>query len=102
MQKCTTTWPTCRPSRPVAPIGPWTHARIPLVLFVDDLQWLDPASLTLLEHLGTQRDTRHLLFVGAYRDNEVTPAHPLHLALDAVQKTGTRISTIAVGPMSRN
>jgi PAS domain S-box-containing protein len=73
----------------------------PLVLFIDDLQWLDPASLTLLEYLGTQQDTRHLLFIGAYRDNEVTPAHPLHLTLDAIRKAGTRISSLAVGPMSR-
>jgi predicted ATPase len=42
----------------------------PLVLFLDDLQWLDAASLQLLEHLVTHPDVRHLLLIGAYRDNE--------------------------------
>jgi predicted ATPase len=42
----------------------------PLVHFLDDLQWLDAASLQLLEHLVTHPDVRHLLLIGAYRDNE--------------------------------
>jgi PAS domain S-box-containing protein len=82
-------------------LGVFAGAAHPLVLFIDDLQWLDPASLTLLEGLGTQRDARHLLFIGAYRDNEVTPAHPLRLSLDVIRKAGTRISPLAVGPLSR-
>ena len=49
----------------------------PLALFLDDLQWLDAATLDLLEHLATQPELRCLLLVGAYRDNEVTPEHPL-------------------------
>ena len=49
----------------------------PLALFLDDLQWLDAATLDLLEDLLTQTDVRHVLLIGAYRDNEVTSAHPL-------------------------
>jgi predicted ATPase len=49
----------------------------PLALFLDDLQWLDTATLELLEHIFTNTDVRHLLLVGAYRDNEVTTSHPL-------------------------
>lgn len=82
-------------------VGVFAAEGHPLVLFIDDLQWLDPASLTLLEYLGIQGDNRYLLFIGAYRDNEVTPAHPLHLTLEAIRKAGTRISPIAVGPISR-
>jgi len=82
-------------------LGVFASEEHPLVLFIDDLQWLDPASLTLLEYLGTQLDIRHLMFIGAYRDNEVTYAHPLHLTLGAIRKAGTRISPLAVGPMSR-
>jgi len=82
-------------------VGVFAGAAHPLVLFIDDLQWLDPASLTLLEFLGTQRDARYLLFIGAYRDNEVTLTHPLHLTLDAIRKAGTKISPLAVGPISR-
>ena len=49
----------------------------PLILFLDDLQWADVASLKLLQNLLTMPDTRHLLVFGAYRDNEVDRAHPL-------------------------
>lgn len=49
----------------------------PLVLFLDDLQWADPASLTLIQHLLTHPDMGPLLVVGAYRSNEVGPEHPL-------------------------
>src|SRR5712672_3001786 len=49
----------------------------PLALFLDDLQWLDAATLDLLGDLLTRPDVRHLMLVGAYRDNEVNSAHPL-------------------------
>jgi predicted ATPase len=64
----------------------------PLVIFIDDLQWLDPATLTLVQYLITHRDTRHLLLIGAYRDNEVGPEHPLALALASVRQTDTPMS----------
>ena len=47
----------------------------PLALFLDDLQWLDTATLDLLEDVLTRGDLRHLMLIGAYRDNEVAP-HP--------------------------
>src|ERR1700735_2285036 len=49
----------------------------PLALFLDDLQWLDAATLDLLQHLLTHSEVHHLLLVGAYRDNEIRPSHPL-------------------------
>ena len=49
----------------------------PLALFLDDLQWLDAATLDLMEDLLTQSDVKHLLLIGAYRDNEVDSTHPL-------------------------
>jgi PAS domain S-box-containing protein len=82
-------------------LGVFATRAHPLVLFIDDLQWLDPASLTLLEYLGTPRDNQSLLFIGAYRDNEVTLAHPLHLTLDAIRRAGTRITPLVLGPISR-
>src|SRR5262249_45642411 len=57
----------------------------PLVLFVDDLQWLDRASLDLLRNLVTHDERMHLLIIGAYRDNEVGPAHPLTGTLTAIR-----------------
>jgi tetratricopeptide (TPR) repeat protein len=72
----------------------------PLVVFVDDLHWLDTATLTLIQYLITHRDTRHVLLIGAYRDNEVGPEHPLALALDTVRQTDTPISELRLGPLS--
>ncbi|MDB4899593.1 MAG: multi-sensor signal transduction multi-kinase, partial [Gemmatimonadetes bacterium] len=72
----------------------------PLALFLDDLQWLDAATLDLLEHLVTQSDVRHLLLVGAYRDNEVSSSHPLMRTLDAIRKSGAGLRQIVLGPLA--
>ena len=77
--------PSCRPPRRRAGfhaalqrfVGVCARKEHPLVLFLDDLQWADPASLQLLEQLATLAGDAHLLLIGAYRDNEVGPAHPL-------------------------
>ena len=58
-------------------IGVFARPEHPLALFLDDLQWLDAATLDLLEDLLTQPDVQHLMLIGAYRDNEVNSAHPL-------------------------
>ncbi|MCA1992140.1 MAG: AAA family ATPase, partial [Coleofasciculus sp. S288] len=58
----------------------------PLVIFLDDLQWADSASLKLMQLLLSETETRYLLLIGAYRDNEVSPAHPLMLTLDEIRK----------------
>jgi PAS domain S-box-containing protein len=71
----------------------------PLALFLDDLQWLDAATLDLLEHLVTHSEVRHLLLVGAYRDNEVSPSHPLLRTLEAVRKAGARVEEIVLAPL---
>ena len=69
-------------------IGVFARPEHPLALFLDDLQWLDAATLDLLEDLLTQPDVRHLLLIGAYRDNEVDAAHPLMRKLEAIRKAG--------------
>ena len=81
-------------------VGVFARAEHPLVIFIDDLQWLDPATLTLIEYLLIHPDTRHLLLIGAYRDNEVVPAHPLILKLDALRRAGARIDQVVLGPLS--
>ena len=69
-------------------IGVFARPEHPLALFLDDLQWLDAATLDLLEDLLTQWDIPHLLLIGAYRDNEVDAAHPLMRKLDAIRRRG--------------
>jgi PAS domain S-box-containing protein len=71
----------------------------PLALFFDDLQWLDVATLDLLEHLITHSEVRYLLLVGAYRDNEISPAHPLLRTLEAIRKAGARVRDIVLAPL---
>ena len=63
----------------------------PLALFLDDLQWIDLATLDLLEDLLTRPDLRHLMLIGAYRDNEVSNVHPLIRKLEAIKSAGGRV-----------
>jgi predicted ATPase len=63
-------------------IGVFARETPPLALFLDDLQWIDPATLDLLEELLSHSELRHLLLIGAYRDNEVGAAHPLMRKLE--------------------
>ena len=72
----------------------------PLALFLDDLQWLDAATLDLLEDLLTQPDIRHLLLIGAYRNNEVTSTHPLMRTLDAIRNRSTLVQEIVLTPLT--
>src|SRR6185369_12554687 len=75
-------------------IGVFTRPEHPLALFLDDLQWLDGATLDLLEDLLIQLDVQHLMVIGAYRDNEVHAAHPLMRKLQAVRQAGARVQNI--------
>jgi len=72
----------------------------PLALFLDDLQWLDAATLDLLEDLLTRSDLQHLMLIGAYRDNEVDATHPLVRKLEAVKNAGARIEEITLLPLA--
>ena len=92
----------------------FTIAEHPLVIFLDDLQWADSASLKLMQLLMT--DSGHLLIIGAYRDNEtalatsrgtrptqclVNPVHPLMLTLSEIEKALFTINTITLAPLSQ-
>jgi predicted ATPase/serine phosphatase RsbU (regulator of sigma subunit)/tRNA A-37 threonylcarbamoyl transferase component Bud32 len=72
----------------------FARAEHPLVLFLDDLQWADRSSLRLIETLATDRDITHLLLIGAYRDNEVSPTHPTMTTLESIGKRGVPIHHI--------
>jgi PAS domain S-box-containing protein len=76
----------------------FTQASHPLVMFLDDLQWADSASLKLLQLL--MQDRGHLLVLGAYRDNEVSPTHPFMLTVDEIVKSGAVVNTITLQPLS--
>jgi PAS domain S-box-containing protein len=71
----------------------------PLALFLDDLQWLDAATLDLIEHLVTHSEVQHVLLVGAYRANEVSPSHPLVRTLETIHKAGAQVQEIMLAPL---
>ena len=83
-------------------VGTFAGPEHPLVLFLDDLQWADLASLRLLEGLVADGDLRHLMVVGAYRDTEVDAAHPLRHARDALEKAGVRIQEVTLAGLDED
>ena len=81
-------------------LGVFASREHPLVLFLDDLQWLDIASLHLLQHLITDPEVRYVLLVGAYRDNEITASHPLLRTITDIRKAGASVQEIVLAPLS--
>ncbi len=78
----------------------FTTKEHPLVMFLDDLQWADSASLKLIELLMSESSAGYLLLIGAYRDNEVSAAHPLMFSLAEIKKAQATINTINLTPLS--
>ncbi|QRK09177.1 AAA family ATPase [Archangium violaceum] len=81
-------------------LGAFSTCEHPLVVFLDDLQWADLASLRLIQQLLCGEELPPVLWVGAYRDNEVSPSHPLMLTLDEVRKAGAPVTDIRLEPLS--
>src|SRR6266511_3054964 len=81
-------------------IGVFARQEHPLALFLDDLQWLDAETLDLLEDLLTPPGVPHLMLIGAYRDNEVTAAHPLKQKLEAIETAGGKVVEITLAPLA--
>ena len=80
-------------------LGAFARPEHPLALFLDDLQWLDTATLELLERLMTDPDVQHVLLIGAYRDNEVSSSHPLMQTLTAIRNAGAKTQEIVLAPL---
>ncbi|XZN95799.1 MAG: AAA family ATPase [Microcoleus sp.] len=83
-------------------ISVFTKKSHPLVLFLDDLQWADLASLKLIQLLMTDLDSEYLLLIGAYRDNEVSPTHPLIFTIEEIGKNGGKVNNIVLQPLTLN
>jgi histidine kinase len=71
----------------------------PLAIFLDDLQWIDVPSLKLLRRLLVDDESKHLLVIGAYRDNEVDALHPLALHVADMERDGATLATIELGAL---
>ncbi|HND40044.1 MAG TPA: AAA family ATPase, partial [Accumulibacter sp.] len=72
------------------------HAQHPLVIFLDDLQWIDAASLGLLQSLLSDTALTHALFVGAYRDSEVAPGDALTAAIADLESRKVNVHRLSV------
>lgn len=81
-------------------LGVFARQEHPLILFLDDLQWLDAATLTLLTDVATSSEVRHILIVGAYRDNEVDRTHPLLSCMEDIRRAGVAIEEVVLGPLA--
>jgi predicted ATPase/class 3 adenylate cyclase/GAF domain-containing protein/tRNA A-37 threonylcarbamoyl transferase component Bud32 len=105
------------PQSPVAELGPaesqnrfnlvflnfirvFCQPEHPLVIFLDDLQWTGGATLKLIELMMTDDQMQYLFLIGAYRDNEVSPTHPLMMTLETLRKAGTIINQITLAPLT--
>ncbi|MDZ7970005.1 MAG: AAA family ATPase [Nostoc sp. DedSLP03] len=72
----------------------------PLAIFLDDLQWIDSATLKLIELILLDEQNQYLFLIGAYRDNQVTPTHPLVLTLEKLRKQGAVFQEITLAPLT--
>ncbi len=75
------------------------HEESPLVLFIDDWQWADPASLDFLKRLVSHTSSRYLLVIGAYRDDETDAAHPALRMPEELEKTGAPVTLLSLIPL---
>jgi serine/threonine protein kinase len=82
-------------------VSVFARAAHPLVLFLDDLQWVDPASLGLLRALLDDDSLEALFFCGAFRDNEVSPGHPFVRAIGELEHAGLVVCDIVLAPLAR-
>ena len=80
-------------------VSAFAQAGRPLVVFLDDLQWLDPATLALVEYLVVHPDTRHVHLIGAYRDNEVAANDPLMSTIASMRGSGAAVGQLDLDPL---
>lgn len=71
----------------------------PLIIFLDDLQWADLATLKLIEAIMSSAEMTNLILIGAYRDNEVGPTHPLTISLARLVETGFKFDQFTLSPL---
>ncbi|MDY6905911.1 MAG: AAA family ATPase [Thermodesulfobacteriota bacterium] len=78
----------------------FTHPSHPLVLFLDDLQWADHASLQFIESLLSDASTGSLFFISAYRHNEIQETHLLHSVVATINRSLVNLETHYIAPLT--
>lgn len=74
----------------------------PLVIFLDDLQWADSASLNFMQLFVEEHRSQHLFLIGAYRDNEVSNTHPLNIMISSLRQSDIIVDTIKLQPLEED
>jgi predicted ATPase len=77
----------------------FTQKEHPLIIFLDDLQWADAASLKIIHQLMTRTDSQYFLLIGCYRNNEVSATDPLMLTLSEIRESGASVNHISLKPL---
>jgi tRNA A-37 threonylcarbamoyl transferase component Bud32 len=80
----------------------FTQPQHPLAIFIDDLQWADSASLNLIQLLFSSHDSKYMLLIGAYRDNEVDSGHIWMLTVEEIRKSGVNVNQLRLSALSLN
>jgi len=71
----------------------------PLVLFLDDLQWADEASIRMISFLLSSTKLNRIMFIGAYRSNEISSDHPLKSLIERVTEKRSGNATSSLNTM---
>lgn len=74
----------------------------PLVIFLDNMQWVDSASLELIGQMLTGAPIPYCFFIGAYRDNEMAPAHPMSVMDQTIRAQGVPMGEMTLGPIGQD
>ena len=80
----------------------FSQPKHPLVIFLDDLQWADGASLKLIEQIASSQDIICFLLIGTYRFNEVHAAHPLTLAIETISNINVPLLRLVLAPLTED
>ena len=80
-------------------VGAFAIPEHPLVIFLDDLQWADTATLKLLEMIVQDHEIKSLLLICSYLDDEVSEAHPIMETMDILRDSSTSVSHFHLGPL---
>lgn len=74
----------------------------PLCIFLDDLQWLDSTTRRWVESTLLDPSLRHLMIICAYRENEVSPSHPMMMMVERLRTDQVPICHIDLQPLDQS
>ena len=80
-------------------IGAFAQPNHPLAIFLDDMQWADSATLSLIHTIATGSNLQFLCFLLAFRDNEIDISHPFSLMVEKLRQQEIPLTEIVLSPL---